>query len=95
VKRRQVVFTPEARIDLFEIYDWIAAKAGFQTAISYIERIETYCLGFELASERGHRRDDISPGLRIVGFVFWGTFFAGFMVFSPVFWLIYFFYICR
>jgi toxin ParE1/3/4 len=68
VKRRRVVFTPEARNDLFEIYDWIAAKAGFQIAISYIERIETYCLGFELSSERGHRRDDISPGLRIVGF---------------------------
>jgi len=68
VKRRRVMFTPEARFDLFEIYDWIAAKAGFQIAISYIERIEAYCLGFELASERGHRRDDISLGLRIVGF---------------------------
>jgi toxin ParE1/3/4 len=27
-----------------------------------------YCLGFDIASERGHRRDDVSPGLRIVGF---------------------------
>lgn len=68
MNRRRVVFTPEARNDLFEIYDWIAEKAGTQIAISYIERIETYCLGFELASERGHRYDDISPGLRIVGF---------------------------
>jgi toxin ParE1/3/4 len=62
------VFTPEARTDLFDIYDAIAAKAGLQIAISYIERIEAYCLGFELASERGHRRDDIRPGLRILGF---------------------------
>lgn len=68
MKRRRVVFAPEARNDLFEIYDWIGAKAGFQIAITYIERIEAYCLGFELASERGYRRDDISPGLRIVGF---------------------------
>jgi toxin ParE1/3/4 len=68
VKRRRVVFTPEARNDLFEIYDWIATKTSPQIAISYIDRIEAYCLGFELASERGHRRDDISPGLRIVGF---------------------------
>ena len=67
MKRRRVAFTPEARNDLFEIYDWIAAKASAQIAISYIERLETYCLGFELASERGHRRDDISLGLRIVG----------------------------
>jgi len=59
VKRRQVVFTPEARKDLFEIYDWIAVKASPQIAISYIERIEAYCLGFEIVSERGHSRDDI------------------------------------
>jgi len=45
-----------------------AANAGFQTALAYIERIETYCLGFDIVSKRGHRRDDISPGLRIVGF---------------------------
>lgn len=62
------MFTPEARTDLFDIYDAIAAKAGLQIAISYLERIEAYCLGFELASERGHRRDDIRPGLRILGF---------------------------
>jgi toxin ParE1/3/4 len=43
-------------------------KSSSKIAVSYIERIETYCLGFELASERGHRRDNISPGLRIVGF---------------------------
>lgn len=43
-------------------------KQAPQIAISYIDRIEAYCLGFELASERGHRRDDISPDLRIVGF---------------------------
>jgi len=68
VKRRRVVFTPEARNDLFEIYDWITEKASPQIAITYIDRIEAYCLGFELASERGHRCDDISLGLRIVGF---------------------------
>ncbi len=68
MKRRRVVFTPEARNDLFEIYDWITEKASPKIAISYIDRIEAYCLGFELASERGHRCDDISPGLRIVGF---------------------------
>lgn len=31
-------------------------------------RIERCCLGFELAGERGTRRDDIRPRLRIVGF---------------------------
>lgn len=68
MKSRQVIFTPEARHDLFGIYDWIASKASLQIAISYIERLEAYCLGFDVASERGHSRDDIRPGLRIVGF---------------------------
>jgi toxin ParE1/3/4 len=69
VKHRRVVFAPEARNDLFELYDWIAATAGASSvAISYVERIEAYCLGFDIVSERGHRRDDIFPGLRIVGF---------------------------
>jgi toxin ParE1/3/4 len=68
VKHRRVVFTPEALHDLFELYDWVAASAGSQIALTYIERIEAYCLGFDIVSERGHRRDDISPGLRIVGF---------------------------
>ena len=68
MKSRRVIFTPEARNDLFGIYEWVAAKACLQVAISYIERIEAYCLGFEIASERGHRRGDVIPGLRIVGF---------------------------
>jgi toxin ParE1/3/4 len=27
-----------------------------------------YCNGFEFASERGQRRDDLRPSLRVVGF---------------------------
>ena len=68
MKERLVLFSPEARDDLFALYDWIAAAAHPDTALSYIERIEAYCAGFAVASERGRRRDDIRPGLRIVGF---------------------------
>lgn len=68
MKIRRVIFTPEARHDLFGIYEWIASKASLLVAIAYIERLEAYCLGFDSASERGHRRDDVFPGLRIVGF---------------------------
>lgn len=60
MKRRRVVFAPEAWNDLFELYDWIAATAGASVGISYVERIEAYCLGFDIVSERGHRRDDIN-----------------------------------
>jgi toxin ParE1/3/4 len=66
--KRRVVFSPEAQDDLFSLYDHIAGQSGHPRAIGYINRIEKYCLGFELAGERGSRRDDLRPGMRIVGF---------------------------
>jgi toxin ParE1/3/4 len=33
-----------------------------------VERIEAYCLGFADFPERGTRRDDLMPGLRVIGF---------------------------
>jgi toxin ParE1/3/4 len=68
LKRRSVTFTPQARIDLLDIGDWIAERAGSDVALSYIDRLETYCDGFEIAGERGQRRDDLRPRLRIIGF---------------------------
>jgi toxin ParE1/3/4 len=62
------VFAPEARHDLLELGDWIAERAGAGIALSYITRLEAYCLGFEVSAERGRRRDDIRPGLRITGY---------------------------
>lgn len=66
--RRTVTFTPQARDDLLGIGDWIAERAGTEIALSYVRRLEDYCFGFEFAGERGHRRDDLSPGMRVVGF---------------------------
>ena len=68
MKERKVVLSPEARTDLLALYDWIAAAAHPDTALAYIERIEAFCQRLSGASERGHRRDDLRPGLRIVGF---------------------------
>ena len=45
-----------------------ADAASEEVALRYVERLESWCLGFELAAERGHARDDIRPGLRIAGF---------------------------
>jgi toxin ParE1/3/4 len=63
-----VVLSPEARQDLRELYDYINENAGAGRALAYLERIEIYCRGFAVLPERGTRRDDIRPGLRIVGF---------------------------
>ena len=68
MNERHVEFAPEAVEDLMQIYEWIANAASPETAIQYIDRIETYCRGMGVASERGHKRDDIRPGLRIIGF---------------------------
>ncbi|MER8413774.1 type II toxin-antitoxin system RelE/ParE family toxin [Mesorhizobium sp. M7A.F.Ca.US.010.02.1.1] len=68
MKRRHIVLLPEALTDLRWIYDTIEIAAGNVTAIRYIERIEAYCQGLDYASERGTRRDDLRPGLRVVGF---------------------------
>jgi len=68
VRERRVQFAPEALEDLKDIYDWIADAAGPERAIGYIERIEAFCRGMGAASERGHLREDIRPGLRITGF---------------------------
>lgn len=68
MKRRIVVFAPEARDDLLHIHDWIESSSSPSVALSFVERLETCCLSFDLAAERGTRRDDIRPGLRVVGF---------------------------
>jgi len=66
VKKRQVVFAPEAKKDLFEVYDYLARKAGASRALTYCERIEAYCRTFAHAGQRGRARSDIRPGLRVV-----------------------------
>jgi toxin ParE1/3/4 len=64
----KVVFAPEARDDLLDIYDFVADQAGPMTAFGYVERVQAYCLGLGDFPERGRRRDDLRPGLRTVGF---------------------------
>lgn len=65
---RPVLFAPEAREDLRRLYLHIAEASGEDRALAYLGRIEAFCLGFADFPERGTRRDDLSPGLRVVGF---------------------------
>ena len=64
----KVVFAPEARDDLKELYRFIAERGDHDRAMAYLERIEVYCRGFADFPERGIRRDDLFLGLRLVGF---------------------------
>jgi toxin ParE1/3/4 len=63
----EVIFSPEAQDDLIQLYLYIAERSGEATALGYVERIEAYCLSFADSPERGLSRDDLLPGLRVVG----------------------------
>lgn len=64
----EVVFSPEAREDLIQLYLFIAEQSGSERALAYTERLEAYCRSFANLPERGMRRDDLVSGLRVVGF---------------------------
>jgi toxin ParE1/3/4 len=66
---RRIVFRAAAERDLAKLYrDIRDQRGGPAVAIDYIRRIRSYCGGFAEFPERGMKRDDIRPGLRIVGF---------------------------
>jgi len=68
MKQRDVFLDPFAQQDLIHIYNVIAELAGPAPGAAFVEQIIAHCMTFDLASERGDRRDDIRPGLRITGY---------------------------
>lgn len=66
--RNRVVFSRRAEQRLTDLYDYIADNSSPNIAIDYIRRIRLACEGLAEFPERGHRRDDIVAGLRIIGF---------------------------
>lgn len=64
-----VVFAPEARDQLAEIYRYIADASGVpDVAARYTESIVAYCEGLSTFPLRGRQRDDVRPGLRVTSF---------------------------
>lgn len=64
----RVVFTQRAVRQLTKLHAYIAERANEAVADGYIHRLTTYCERFDTFPERGMRRDDILPGLRLIGF---------------------------
>jgi toxin ParE1/3/4 len=64
----EIVFTPEARDDLSELCDHIAQHGSPARALSYIARIEKACMSLQTLPHRGTLREDVRPGLRLIGF---------------------------
>ncbi len=63
-----VVFTPEAEAQLTELYGYIAAEAFPEIAARFTDGIVTYCESLSTFPNRGNRRDDIRPGLRVTSY---------------------------
>lgn len=68
MKRRAVEYALQADDDFGWLYDAIADASSATLALNYVERLRAFCDSLDYASERGTRRDDIRPGLRIIGF---------------------------
>ena len=64
----KVVFDRRAQRELTELYDYIHDESGVERAASFVADIRDYCLGFAAFPERGTPREDIAPGIRIVGY---------------------------
>ena len=60
-----VVFTPEAEAQLVELYGYIAAASSPEIAGRFTDGIVTYCESLSTFPNRGNRREDIRPGLRV------------------------------
>jgi len=64
-----VHFVPEAQDQLDAIEDYIALVSGCPvTAANFVDGIVAYCESFETFPERGTRRDDLLPGLRMTSY---------------------------
>jgi toxin ParE1/3/4 len=63
-----VVFTPEAEAQLVELYGYISAEASPEIALRFTDGIVAYCESLSTFPNRGNRREDVRPGLRVTSY---------------------------
>lgn len=66
MRRRRVVYAPEARRDLENIGRWLTLNASAAVALRFVDRVRHAIGKLEYASERGTLRDE-QRGLRLIG----------------------------
>ena len=65
----KLVPRPAAEADLTDLYHDIAEQSGSdEAAIGYVRRIRNWCDNLLTFPESGRARDDLRPGLRVLGF---------------------------
>ncbi|MCE7028218.1 type II toxin-antitoxin system RelE/ParE family toxin [Jiella avicenniae] len=65
---RALIFSPEATEHLGTIESYITSRSSVETAANFVNSIIAYCEGLPQFPERGRARNDLRPGLRLVGF---------------------------
>ncbi|MGH7118255.1 MAG: type II toxin-antitoxin system RelE/ParE family toxin [Acetobacteraceae bacterium] len=63
-----VRFAPEVQDQLAAIERHIAEAGSPVAAVRYVDAIITYCEGLVTFPQRGRKRDDLVPGLRITNY---------------------------
>ena len=64
----RIQFREASLTDLQGIYDRIAEAAGHDIAYAYVGRIEATCRNLSVFPARGTVRNEVYPGLRVIGF---------------------------
>jgi toxin ParE1/3/4 len=63
-----VVYSALAGQQLRELRRYIETRSGEDRANAFVDSIIDYCNGLTTFPERGRKRNDLLPGLRVVGF---------------------------
>lgn len=64
VPKRRLIVAPEARSDLRDILRYTARRWGTHQRTIYKAKLDAAMRGLLTYPDRGHPRDDVSPGLR-------------------------------
>ena len=68
MKRYRVIISPQAEADFDSLYAFIADDAGKPAAKRFIDRLYAFCSSLKNAPHRGTSREDLMPGLRLLGY---------------------------
>ena len=68
MKLYTVLFTPRAERQLASLYAYIAEQSSEARAENYVGKIVADCQALSTFPERGNKRDDVRPNLRVKGF---------------------------
>ena len=68
MKTYGIVYDRAAADDLVDLQNWIARQSSERVAATYIARLRAFCNRLRHFPQRGEIRDDVRPGIRLIGF---------------------------